>query len=139
MNNYQPISLPIKFTKKLLMEPEQIRSLIQQAANAWINSNADAFTCLFLPDGKFIMPNQCCVGTEKIRQVTADFVTAYDVKIDIKRTIIDGNQAVVEWHWQQTEKETGKTSQSDDAIVVDFQFGRISRWREYIDDTLPES
>ncbi|MDJ0713909.1 MAG: SgcJ/EcaC family oxidoreductase [Prochloraceae cyanobacterium] len=120
------------------MTPEQIRSLIQQAANAWISGNADAFACLFLPEGEFIVPNNCWVGAAQIRQVTADFVASYEVKIEIRRIIVERNQAVVEWHWQDKEKATGKSTLADDAIVVDFQFGRISRWREYIDATSPK-
>lgn len=114
------------------MTPEQIRTLIHKAADAWRKGNADAFVCLFLPEGEFIMPDNCYQGTTKIREATADFMKAYEAEIEIKRIIIDGNQAAVEWHWQQTEKTTGKTSQSDDAIVVDFQLNRIRRWREYI-------
>jgi ketosteroid isomerase-like protein len=42
-------------------------------------------------------------------------------------------QASVEWHWQENEKATGKHGSADDMIVIDFQDGRIRRWREYID------
>ena len=42
-------------------------------------------------------------------------------------------QSAVEWHWQETEKATGKCGAADDAIAIDLQHGYISRWREYID------
>ena len=120
------------------MTSEQCRSIIQQAAEAWIKGNADSFASLFLPDGEFIVPNNRWVGTEKIRQVAADFATDYEVKIEIRRIIVEDERAVVEWYWSDTQKATGKCNQADDAIVVDFRAGKISRWREYIDATSPK-
>lgn len=120
------------------MTSEQCRSIIQQAAEAWITGNADSFASLFLPDGEFIVPNNRWVGTEKIRQVAADFATDYEVKIEIRRIIVEDERAVVEWYWSDTQKATGKCNQADDAIVVDFRAGKISRWREYIDATSPK-
>ncbi len=120
------------------MTSEQYRSIIQQAAEAWIKEDADAFASLFVPDGEFIVPNNRWVGLEKIRQVTADFVADYEVKIAIRRIIVEGSQAVVEWNWSDREKATGKCNQAEDAIVIDFKVGKISRWREYIDSTSPK-
>ncbi len=120
------------------MTSEQCRSIIQQAAEAWIEGEADTFASLFLPDGEFIVPNNRWVGTAKIKQVTADFAADYEVKIAIRRIIVEGNQAVVEWNWSDREKATGKCNQADDAIIVDFRVGKITRWREYIDATSPK-
>jgi ketosteroid isomerase-like protein len=39
----------------------------------------------------------------------------------------------VEWHWQDVQTATGKSSSADDAIVVEFHNAKISRLREYID------
>ena len=117
------------------MTSEQYRSIIQQAAEAWIKEDADAFASLFVPDGEFIVPNNRWVGLEKI---TADFVADYEVKIAIRRIIVEGSQAVVEWNWSDREKATGKCNQAEDAIVIDFKVGKISRWRECIDSTSPK-
>jgi uncharacterized protein (TIGR02246 family) len=119
------------------MKPEEIRSLIQKAGDAWMAGDADGWAALFIPDGEFIVPGNRWVGQEEIRKAASDFASNYTVKINIRRIIIEGNQAVVEWHWQDTEKATGRLSQADDAIVVDFQAGQISRWREYIDTKTP--
>ena len=119
------------------MTSEQYRSIIQQAAEAWITGDADTFASLFLPDGEFIVPNNRWVGVAKIRQVIADFAADYKVKIAIRSIIVEGNQAVVEWYWSDKEKATGKCNQAEDAIVVDFRAGKITRWREYIDATSP--
>ncbi|NJN88860.1 MAG: SgcJ/EcaC family oxidoreductase [Leptolyngbyaceae cyanobacterium SL_7_1] len=112
---------------------EEIRSLIEQARDAWIGGNADQFASLFTPNGELIVPGNRWVGMEAIHQALTDFAaTASHVSIEIHRIIVDGNQAVVEWHWQDTTL-SGQTTRADDAIVVDFQGNKISRWREYID------
>jgi ketosteroid isomerase-like protein len=45
----------------------------------------------------------------------------------------NGDQAVVEWQWRDTEDTTGVRHRADDAMVIDFKDGSIVRWREYID------
>jgi uncharacterized protein (TIGR02246 family) len=116
-----------------------IESIIQTAGNAWVSGDADAFTNLFAEDGEFIVPGQIYQGKEAIRSVMAEFSETHtNVQIDIQRIIIDSNQAVVEWHWQDTDA-AGKQTIAEDAIVVDFAGTQISRWREYIDEATPQS
>lgn len=120
------------------MTIEEIQSTIKQAANAWMKGDATGFASLFISEGEFIVPGNKWQGREAIQTVVSDFYKSYfDVKIDIKRILIDGDRAVVEWHWENTEKDSGKISKAEDAIVVDFQNGGIQRWREYIDDKSP--
>ncbi len=121
------------------MKPEEIRLVIKQAGDAWMAGDANAFAVLFVPDGEFIVPGDRWRGQAEIRKVVADYASAYsDVKINIRRIMIDGNQAVVEWDWEDKENATGIRSKANDAIVVDFKDGRISRWREYIDTESPQ-
>lgn len=120
------------------MKREKIRSIIEQASQAWMTGNVDAFANLFAPDGKFIVPGHSYVGVAAIKQVMSEFAATHsDVKIEIKQIIADGDHAVVEWFWQDTETQTGKQQKAEDAIVIDFQEGLISRWREYIDSQTP--
>ena len=118
------------------VKPEEIRCIIQQASEAWITGNAEAFAALFLTDGEFIVPNNRWVGQRLIRQVFTDFTAQYEVtRIEIRQLIVEDDRAVVEWYWEDREKATGKCNQADDAIVINFKAGKISRWREYIDVT----
>jgi uncharacterized protein (TIGR02246 family) len=111
-----------------------IRSLIEQAKDAWVACDADALAQLFTLDGELIVPGQRWQGQGEIREEISKFAQQYtNVSITIQRILIDGNQAAVEWHYEDTEKATGKRSQSDDAIVIEVQNGRISYWREYFD------
>ena len=117
------------------MKQEDIRALIEQARNAWIARDADALAQLFTSDGELVVPGKRWQGQEKIREQVSHFARDYsDVKIHIRRLIVEGNQAVVEWSYEDTEKATGLHNKAEDAIVVDFKDGRIQRWREYFDD-----
>ncbi|WP_414542805.1 nuclear transport factor 2 family protein [Nostoc sp. CCY0012] len=120
------------------MNPQDIRLLIEQARDAWVTQNADAIAQMFTDDGELILPGQRWQGKQRIREELSDFSQQYsDVKIDIHRMIIQDDQAAVEWYYEDTEKATGHRNKADDVIVVDFQDGLISRWREYFDTQTP--
>ena len=113
---------------------QNIRSLIEQARNAWVTRDVDALTELFALDGELIVPSHRSQGRAKIREQIASFAQQYiDVNITIQRIVIDGNQAAVEWHYEDTEKSTGKRNQADDAIIIEVKDGQICYWREYFD------
>jgi uncharacterized protein (TIGR02246 family) len=117
-----------------LSQPEKIKATIRRARDAWMRGDADAFASLFSPDGEFILPGNRWVGQEAIQQVVAEFAASHsEVKIDIKRILVEGEQALVEWHWQDRETLTGRHSRADDAIVIEFKAGKIVYWREYVD------
>jgi uncharacterized protein (TIGR02246 family) len=119
---------------KNISSPQEIREIVEQAQNAWIDRDADALAQLFTPDAQLIVPGQRWQGQAKIREEVAKFARLYtDVRITIHRTIVDGNRAAVEWHYEDTETATGKRNQADDAIVIEIENGRISYWREYFD------
>lgn len=116
-----------------------IHSIIQQARDAWVNGDADAFASLFTADGEFLVPGNRWVGQEAIRQVAADFAASSSgVTVEIRRIMVEGNQAAVEWYWEDTDS-SGRLNRADDVIMIDFVDGRISRWREYIDTQTPEN
>lgn len=122
------------------MTPDQIETIIYQARDAWINGDAKGFSALFHPDGVLIVPGQQWQGQEAISQSLAEFAATHtEVNIQIHRILIDGHCAVIEWSWQEMEKATGKRSQAEDAIVIEFKDGLIQRWREYIDLESPKN
>jgi uncharacterized protein (TIGR02246 family) len=116
------------------MQPEEIRAMIKQAGDAWVNEDAEAFASLFSQDGEFIVPGNRWLGRKAIREVAEGFFKSYsNVKVEIKQIIIEGDRAAVEWYWEDREDATGRLNRADDAIVVEFQEGQIVRFREYID------
>jgi uncharacterized protein (TIGR02246 family) len=122
------------------MTPEQIRAAIRQAGEAWVSGDADRFATLFLPDGEFIVPGYRWQGQQAIHDVMTEFTATHsDVRVDIRRILVEGNSAVVEWVWEETETQTGNRTQAEDAIAVDFDQGQIRRWREYIDAESPKA
>lgn len=120
------------------MNQEDILTLINKAKEAWVAQDADALTQMFTPDGEIIVPGKKWQGQAKIREEIIHFAQQYsDVKIDIKRIIVENNQAAVEWYYEDTHKATGRRNKADDVIFVDFKDGLISRWREYFDTETP--
>lgn len=133
----QPTFSSSRSTDVALTEAD-IHSIIQQARDSWIDGDADAFAALFTADGEFLVPGNRWVGRDAIRQVAADFAaSSLNVTIEIRRIIIDGNQAAVEWIWEDTNL-SGQHNKADDVIVIDFANGQISHWREYIDTQTPQ-
>jgi uncharacterized protein (TIGR02246 family) len=117
------------------MQPEEVKAIVRQAREAWVNRDAEAFASLFGSEGEFIVPGNRWVGRDAIRQVATDFFASHpSVKIDIKQIIVEGDRAAVEWYWEDKNQE-GRLNQADDAIIVDFKAGQVVRWREYIDTT----
>ncbi|MEA5506068.1 nuclear transport factor 2 family protein [Halotia wernerae UHCC 0503] len=128
------------FANQNNMNQEEIRTLIEKARSAWANQDADALAQMFTADGEIILPGQKWRGQAKIREEITSFAQQYsNVKIDLRRILIENNQAAVEWYYEDTEKATGLRNQADDVIVIDFQEGLISRWREYFDTKTPAS
>ena len=122
------------------MQPTDIRTVLKQARDAWVARDADALAQLFAPDGELIVPGKRRQGRGQIRAELIRFAQQYsDVQIDIRRIIVEGNHAVIEWSYKDTENATGIHHQADDAIIVDFKDGHISRWREYFDEKTPTS
>jgi uncharacterized protein (TIGR02246 family) len=114
------------------MTPETIRACVQQSVQACTNRDAAAFAALFLADGEIVLPRDRLVGRTAIAQATADYLATCDaIAIEIRRILVEGNCAVVEWSWQDRKTETGQGDRTDNAIVIDFKDGAIACWREY--------
>lgn len=111
-----------------------VQSLIEKARGAWIARDIDALTALFSGNAEFIVPGQRLQGKSSIREELKKFVDRYsDVNITIKRVVTDGNQAAIEWHYEDIQKATGQHSATDDVIIIEVDQGRICYWREYFD------
>ncbi|HEY9626966.1 MAG TPA: SgcJ/EcaC family oxidoreductase [Coleofasciculaceae cyanobacterium] len=128
--NYPVLSAPSQ-TQRLTSS--EIRTMIQQSRDAWVKGDAAAFAALFTDDGELIVPGQRWQGRRAIETETANFVRQFSVAIEIQKVLVEGNQAAIEWDWQETPKAGGQTRQTQDAILIEFEAGQIRRWREYID------
>jgi uncharacterized protein (TIGR02246 family) len=120
------------------MRREQIQTIVLKARDAWVKGDAAAFANLFTAKGEFVVPGQRWQGRDVIRTESARFLENFTVSIQIRTVLVEGNQAAVEWDWQETPKQADQdgrkpTNQAQDAILIDFENGQIRRWREYID------
>jgi len=78
------------------------RTVIEQARDAWVARDANAsHSCLH--DGELIVPGQRWQGRAKFEEVTDPFRSAVFRWNDIRRIIIEDNQAAVE-HYEDTER-----------------------------------
>jgi uncharacterized protein (TIGR02246 family) len=112
-----------------------MRSMIQQAAASWVNGDSRGFATLFSFDGEFIVPGSRWVGVDAIERAAKGFHASHSqVEIEIQQILVENTRACVEWVWRDINLSSGKRTQAEDAIVVDFQDRKIQRWREYIDD-----
>lgn len=115
------------------MTPDAIHAIVHTAKAAWIEGDAEAFADLFTPAGQFIVPGQQYQGPDQIRVVMQNFAAAQpQVQIEIRQIVVEGDRAFVEWVWHEQTDQGWK--RDEDAIAIDFQDGKITRWREYIDD-----
>ncbi len=116
------------------MDITQVRALVERQARAWEQGNVDACVADFAADALFMSPGGRWQGHTEIRAViTAFFTTASDVKVEITRVMLDGQQGAIEWTWSEVRQSDGKRHMAEDAIIFELQDDKIVYWREYFD------
>jgi uncharacterized protein (TIGR02246 family) len=116
------------------MTLEEARQLVQRVARAWEDADLDAISADFAEDGIFISPGGRWQGPAQIRQAAEAFYReACDVKVDVTRVLVMGDQGAAEWTWSETRKRDGSRHAADDGVIFELREGRIIYWREYFD------
>jgi uncharacterized protein (TIGR02246 family) len=111
-----------------------IHDCIKQAQEAWLTGNGEAFADLFAATGEFVVPGQRWQGRAAILTAFQDFAATQRVTaIEVRNLVVQGDRAMLEWYWEEADRESGEVSRAEDAIAIDFQGPLIQRWREYID------
>ncbi len=117
----------------------KIRQLVQRQAQGWETANSEQIIADFAEDSLFVVPGSTFRGKQEIKEVAESyFKQSTDTKIMIKRLIVNGNQGAIEWDWTEKDKETGKESKAEDAIIFELEGEKIKYWREYIDKESPK-
>ncbi|MEQ8541892.1 MAG: nuclear transport factor 2 family protein [Coleofasciculus sp. D1-CHI-01] len=112
-----------------------IPELIQRQAQAWETADSDKIIADFAEDSVFIVPGSRFRGKQQIKAAAEDyFAQVTETKITINTIIVQGNKGAVEWIWRQRNKETGELSKVEDAIIFELDQGKITYWREYMDN-----
>ena len=138
------------------MNPEEIRAIIRRAADACTARDAEGFAALFAETGEIILSGETrsaslqeqqekqensasgsmrenrLAGKAAIQKATVNYLAVLaEVKIEIRRILVEGEQAAVEWRWCDLNLATGRDRCADNAILIEFNSGLIARWREY--------
>jgi len=113
----------------------RIPELIQRQAQAWETADSDKIIADFAEDSLFIVPGSRFRGKQQIKAAADDyFAQVTETQITINTIIVQGNKGAIEWIWLQRNKETGELSKAEDAIIFELDQGKITYWREYMDN-----
>lgn len=113
---------------------DEVEALVRRQAAAWTAGDAHAAAADFAEDGVLISPGGAWRGPEGVRRGVRAFLdTAAVVRIEVRRVLVDGDEAAVEWVWTERRHADGAVVTMEDAIVVGLRDGRITYWREYFD------
>ena len=105
---------------------------VRQMVEIILLAKIDEFIDLFSPNAEMILPNAYCVGKDAIRNALSGMYETYDsIKIDVVRILFRDDVALVEWRWGDRNRLTGNVHQTDTALILEFEAGKIRRWREY--------
>jgi uncharacterized protein (TIGR02246 family) len=121
------------------MTHDEMRTAILAQIRAWEQGDAEGLTRGFIPEGEIVVSGKLIKGHEALRATVTRFAGRHsDVQVILRRIVFGENCAAVEYRWEDTKNETGERYIADDAVWVDFQDGRIMRWREYWDNETPK-
>jgi uncharacterized protein (TIGR02246 family) len=123
------------FFSGFMHSKSDLQALVERQAKAWEQGDISTIVRDFAPNATFIAASYTFEGRDAIEKTVEDFFKEFtDVKITIKRIIIEKNQGAVEWDWSDRSKETNQRSEAEDAIIFEVQDdGKIIYWREYIE------
>ena len=117
------------------MTRDEVWALLQARARAWEEGDLEAIAVGYAPDVVLIAPGGIrLAGLAALRESNARYFAEYtDIRVELKRVILDGDQGALEWTWSETRRADGKRRSVDDAIVFELRAGKIVYWAEYFD------
>ena len=73
-------------------------------------------------------------GLAALRENNARYFAEYtDIRVELTRVILDGDQGALQWTWSETRRADGQRRSVDDAIIFELRDGKIVYWHEYFD------
>jgi len=111
-----------------------VRALVGRQARAWEAGDPEAIVADYAPDGELVSPGGRWRGHAALREaVAAFFAGVSDVRVEVTRIVVEGEEGAVEWTWSETSRATGTRTTMQDGIVFALRDGKITYWREYFD------
>jgi limonene-1,2-epoxide hydrolase len=69
-----------------------------------------------------------------MREENERYLAEYtDFDVQLRRIVVEGDVAAIEWTWSDTRRADGLRKSVDDAIVFIVRDEKIAYWREYFD------
>jgi uncharacterized protein (TIGR02246 family) len=117
------------------MTRDELWKFLQARAQAWQTGDLDAIEAGYAPDVVLIAPGGIRVeGTAELRENNARYLAEYtDIRVELTRVILDGDQGALQWTWSETRRSDGQRRSVDDAIIFELRDGKIVYWHEYFD------
>ena len=115
------------------VDPE-IQELVARQAKAWEAADSNKLIADFADNCLFVVPGSKFNSKQEIKEAADSYFGHFtDIQVTIKRIIWKGSEGAIEWAWSEKDRETGKESQAEDAIIFEVEGSQIKYWREYID------
>ncbi|HHP7232157.1 MAG TPA: nuclear transport factor 2 family protein [Xenococcaceae cyanobacterium] len=119
------------------MNRQEIETLVRRQARAWEKGDVATIVADFAEDGLLITAGKKSQGKEAIATTVKDYFAQFsEIKIEIKRILVEGDSGAVEWNWRETKRQTNITSYAEDAIIFQLKNQKITYWREYIEQVV---
>lgn len=117
------------------MTRDEVWAFLRSRALAWQEGDMAAIAAGYAPDVVLIAPGGVRLeGLAALRENNARYFAEYtDIRVELKRVILDGDQGALEWTWSETRRADGRRRSVDDAIVFVLRDGKIVYWAEYFD------
>ncbi|MGB3534853.1 MAG: nuclear transport factor 2 family protein [Microcoleaceae cyanobacterium] len=113
-----------------------LQALVERQATAWETGDVASIIRDFAPNAIFKAAGYTFEGIDAIEKTAEDYFKKFtDIKVTIKRIIIQENMGAVEWEYRDRNRETGEGSDAEDSIIFEVEDnGKIIYWREYIEN-----
>ena len=116
------------------MTRDELHAFLLKRGHAWTEKDLDAIMADYAPDIVYISPFGRIGSLAQLRENNERYLAAYtDIRVDLTRLIVDGDQGALEWTWSETRVADGVRHSVDDAIVFVIRRRKIVYWREYFD------
>jgi limonene-1,2-epoxide hydrolase len=121
-------------TMSMGMTRDELHAFLLQRAGYWAHQDLDAIMADYAPDIVYMTPFGRIESLAQLRANNERYLQEYaDIRVDLTRLIVDGDQGALEWTWSETRVADGIRRSVDDAIVFVIRDRKIVYWREYFD------
>ena len=92
------------------MTRDEVWSFLRARARAWETGDLEAIAAGYAPDAVLIAPGGIRLeGIAALRENNARYFAVYtDIRVDLTRVVLDGDEGALEWTWSETRRADGQ-------------------------------